>query len=161
MCSDGAGSAATAEAAPSITQMPASTMRDRRRVIEGTAAAALLSALPSALVSLRRHRSVLGATGDLLDATRAAGTLIPPGREWLLAGTVAHFAISAGCGELLARTLPQRRSVIWGAGGGLVIGVVNLVVIGRRFPRIRALPLLPQLADNVAFGIVFALIADR
>jgi hypothetical protein len=74
---------------------------------------------------------------------------------------VAHLAISAGCGELLARTLPQRRSVIWGAGGGLVIGVVNLVVIGRRFPRIRALPLSPQLADNVAFGVVFALIADR
>jgi hypothetical protein len=147
-----------ADVAHSITQMP---VRERRRVIEGTAAAALLSALPSSLVSLRRHRSLLDATADLLDATRAAGTLIPPGRDGLLAGTAAHFAISAGCGELLARMLPQRRSVIWGAGGGLAIGVVNLVVIGRRFPRIRALPLVPQLADNVAFGIVFALIADR
>jgi hypothetical protein len=146
------------DAAPSITQMP---VRERRRVIEGTAAAALLSALPSTLISLRRHRSVLGATGDLLDATRAAGTLLPPGRPGLAAGTVVHFAISAGCGALLARTLPQRCSVICGAAAGLAIGVVNLVVIGRRFPRIRALPLAPQLADNVAFGIVFALVTDR
>jgi hypothetical protein len=161
MCSGGGADAAAADPAPSITQMPALTTRERRRVIEGTAAAALLSALPSALISLRRHRSMLDAAGDLLDATRAAGTLLPPGREGLVAGTVAHFAISAGCGELLARTLPQSRSVIWGAGGGLAIGVVNLVVIGRRFPRIRALPLAPQLADNVAFGIVFALVADR
>lgn len=71
------------------------------------------------------------------------------------------MAISAVCGELLARVLPKERSVGWGAVAGLLIGVVNVGVIGRRFPAIRALPLGPQLADNVAFGVVFALVVDR
>ncbi|MBV8217499.1 MAG: hypothetical protein JO325_03470 [Solirubrobacterales bacterium] len=65
------------------------------------------------------------------------------------------------CGEVLARTLPRDHSVAWGAAGGLLIGVVNVGVIGRSFPAIRGLPLLPQLADNVMFGAVFAVMLDR
>ncbi len=65
------------------------------------------------------------------------------------------------CGEGLARALPETHSVGWGAAAGLAIGVVNVGVIGRRFPAIRALPLMPQLADNVAFGVVFAVLVDR
>ena len=136
-------------------------MRERRRVIEGIAAAALLSATPSTLVSLHRHRALAPVIGDLLAATRAAGTLMPAGRSGLLRGAVAHTILSFGCGELLARTLPRRMSVVWGASAGLAIGVVNVGVLGRCFPKIRALPLAPQVADNVAFGAVFALVADR
>lgn len=136
-------------------------MRERRRVRQGVAAAALLSGAPSALMSYRRHRAVGPTAADLLGATRAAGTLLPPGRPGLARGALAHAGVSMLCGELLARTLPPRGSAAWGAGAGLAIGYVNLVLIGRRFPAIRALPLLPQLADNVAFGLVFALVADR
>jgi hypothetical protein len=95
------------------------------------------------------------------DATRAVGTLIPPGRPGFARGAIAHFGISIVCAEALARTLPESNSVGWGAAGGLAIGAVNVGVIGRRFPAIRSLPLIPQLADNLAFGAVFALVVDR
>jgi hypothetical protein len=87
--------------------------------------------------------------------------LIPPGRPGFARGAIAHVGISIVCAEALARSLPERDSVRWGAAAGLAIGVVNVGVIGRRFPAIRALPLIPQLADNLAFGAVFALVVDR
>ncbi len=65
------------------------------------------------------------------------------------------------CGEALARTLPRDHSALWGAAAGLLIGVINVGVIGRAFPAIRDLPLMPQLADNVMFGTMFALVLDR
>jgi hypothetical protein len=64
-------------------------------------------------------------------------------------------------GELLALMLPRRHSLVWAVGAGLVMGVVNVGLIGRRFSGIRALPLLPQLADNVAFAVIFAAVVDR
>ncbi len=95
------------------------------------------------------------------DATRAVAFLIPFGRHPFARGAIVHLGISVICGEALARTLPERHSVGWGAAAGLAIGVVNVGVIGRRFAAIRALALIPQLADNMAFGAVFALIVDR
>lgn len=95
------------------------------------------------------------------DATCAAGTLVPPGRPGFVRGALVHTGISVLCGEALARTLPERHSTISGAGAGLAIGAINVGVIGRRFPAIAALPLIPQLADNVAFGAVFAFVVDR
>ena len=74
---------------------------------------------------------------------------------------VVHLAISVLCGETLARTLPRNRSAAWGAAAGFLIGVINVGVIGRSFPAISRLPLVPQLADNVMFGTVFALVLDR
>ena len=136
-------------------------MRDRRRVTEATAVAALLGGLPSSLGAFRRDRSVRSVAGYLHDTTCAIGTLVPPGRPGFIRGSVAHLGISIICGEVLARTLPQRQPALWGAGAGLAIGVVNVGLIGRRFAAIRALPLLPQLADNAAFGLVFALVLDR
>jgi hypothetical protein len=41
------------------------------------------------------------------------------------------------------------------------MGLVGVGVIGRRFPAIRDLPFGLQLADNVAFGVIFAFVADR
>jgi hypothetical protein len=76
-------------------------------------------------------------------------------------GAIVHLGISAVCGEALARGLPQRHSVAWGAAAGLAIGVINLGMIGRKFSAIRSLPLVPGLADNVAFGALFAVVADR
>ena len=95
------------------------------------------------------------------DAACSVGALVPPGRPDFKRGALLHVGISVVCGEGLARTVPETNSVIWGACAGLAIGVINVGVIGRRFPAIAALPLVPQLADNVAFGALFAFVVDR
>jgi hypothetical protein len=136
-------------------------MRDQRRIMQATAAAALLSGAPSTLDALRRQRDLRASVSYVRDATRAAGTLLPPGRPGLLRGAIVHVGISFVCGEGLARTLPDAHAVLWGAGAGLVVGLINVGVIGRHYPAIRQLQLAPQLADHVAFGVVFALVVDR
>ena len=59
------------------------------------------------------------------DATRAAGTLVPPGRPGFGLGMVVHLAISMLRAETIARTLPVDHSAEWGAAAGFVIGVIN------------------------------------
>lgn len=93
--------------------------------------------------------------------TRAIATLVPPGRPNVIVGAAIHFGISAAFGQVLGRLLPLRRSALWGAAGGAAMGLIGAGVVGRRFPAIRALPFGRQLADNVAFGIIFAVVADR
>jgi len=114
-------------------------------------AAAALSGVPSTAWNLARGR-------DPLEATRAAGTLVlledaPP---WALVAAAApvHLGVSLLWTAVLARTLPARNRVAWGAAGGLAIAGLDLGVIGRRYPSIRRLPLLPQLADHALFGAV-------
>jgi hypothetical protein len=135
-------------------------VRPRRRVLEATAVASVLAGAPSLVVALSRE-GIVGTWRYGVRATRAVGVLVPPGRPNLTAGAVAHFAISAAAGEVFGRFLPVRHSLAWGAAGGAVMGVVNVGLIGRRFPAIRALPFGRQVADNVAFGVIFAAVADR
>ncbi|MBV9808903.1 MAG: hypothetical protein JO286_17090 [Solirubrobacterales bacterium] len=135
--------------------------RDRRQVMEATLLAATFSGLPSTLYALVRARSLAAGAVYVYDATRAVGTLVPPGRPGFRRGALAHLVISLLCGEMLARTLPRANSVRWGAAAGFVGGVINVGVLGRGFPAIKRLPLIPQLADNVMFGTVFALVLDQ
>lgn len=135
--------------------------RDRRVVIEATVLAATFSGVPSTFYALIKSRSVGSAAVYAYDATRAVGTLVPPGRPGFRRGVVVHLAISLLCGEALARTLPRAYCIEWGAAAGFVIGVINVGVIGRAFPAISQLPLMAQLADNVMFGTVFAAVLDR
>ena len=86
---------------------------------------------------------------------------MPPGRPGIVPGALAHFAISVVVGETFGRVLPTRHSRRWGAAAGAGVGIVGVGIIGRRYPSIRELPFGPQLADNVAFGIIFAAVADR
>jgi hypothetical protein len=134
---------------------------DRRGAVEAAVLAAAVSGAPSTLHAFIKRRSLRSAGVYVYDATRAVGTLVPPGRPGFGRGLVVHIAISLLCGEALARTLPRDHRAEWGAAAGLAIGVVNVGVIGRAFPAIRALPLVPQLADNVMFGTVFAVALDR
>ncbi len=123
------------------------------------AAAGVLSAIPSTL-----HAVLTG--GDPLAATRAAGALLLPREQrptvLALAAVPVHAALSVAWGMALAVALPERRTVAAGAAAGLAVAALDLGVIGRGVPPIRALPVLPQVADHLAFGaVVGAVIARR
>jgi hypothetical protein len=122
------------------------------------AIAGLLSGAPSTVSAVATGRSPL-------DAVYAAGTLLladdAPPRRLAAAGVIAHGAISLGWGVTLAAVLPRRRATAWGALAGLAIAGLDLGVLGDRWPRIRALPLLPQVADHVAYGALVGAVLSR
>ena len=129
-----------------------------RAGLRAGAVAGALSGVPSTVHAVATGRSPF-------DALKAAGTLLqaddaPPSAQ-AAAGVVAHSAISLGWGVVLAAVLPRRRTVAWGALAGLVIAGLDLGVLGRRWPRIRALPRAPQVADHVAFGALVGAVVSR
>lgn len=118
----------------------------------------MVSGIPSTIHALATGR-------DPAEATLAAGSILLPnetrrGRLVLAAGVV-HTSISLGWALLLARTLPRRHTVLAGAAAGLAIAAVDLALIGRRFPRIRKLPLGPQVADHLAYGATVGAVLAR
>jgi hypothetical protein len=128
---------------------------------DGLVAGALawaVSGLPSTL-----HATAGGH--DVLAPVRAAGTLLVPAGSstpaLLVAGALAHTGLSLGWAALLSFALPDRLTVPAGAGAGLAIAALDLGVVGRRYPAVADLPLLPQVADHVAFGTVVGLVVDR
>jgi hypothetical protein len=122
------------------------------RVLRAAAVAAALSGIPSTAHGLLTGR-------DPLEATLAAGSILLPGearRKRLVGAAVpVHLALSLGWTVVLDRA--GVRSARAGALAGLAIAALDLGLVGRRHARVRALPLLPQLADHVAFGAVAAL----
>jgi hypothetical protein len=122
------------------------------------AVAAVVSGIPSTA-----HALVTGR--DPLAATLAAGSLLLP-RETrrtrlLLAAPPVHLAVSLAWGVVLARLLPREPAVVAGAAAGVAIAALDLRLVGRRLSRIRALPLAPQLADHVVYGITVATVLRR
>lgn len=128
----------------------------RNAAIEAGAWAAVLSGVPSTL-------HALATRSDPLEATKAAGSiLLPDERRTLplvLAAAPVHLAVSLGWAFALDRS--GVRGAAKGAAAGLVICALDLGVGGRRFPRVRALPLAPQLADHIAYGAVVGLVLER
>jgi len=124
-----------------------------RRALAAGALAGQVSGAPSTAYALATGR-------DPLEATLAAGSLLLPGEtrqgRLLLAAGPVHLAISLGWALLLQRALPRRPTLLAGALAGLGIAALDIGVVGRRFPRIRALPLLPQLADHALYGATVA-----
>jgi hypothetical protein len=119
------------------------------RVLRAALAAAALSGIPSTAHALATRR-------DPREAALAAGSILLP-RETrperlLAAGVPVHLALSLGWTVVLDRA--GVRGMRAGVAAGLAIGALDLGVIGCRFPRIRALPLVPQLADHAAFGAI-------
>ncbi len=136
-----------------------------RRGLAAGAVAGIVSGLPSTV-----HALVTG--GDPLAAARAAGNLVlapdAAPERLLAAGALVHISISLGWGTVVAVALPDlsdlpaTRAAAWGAAAGLAIAAVDLGLFGRRRPLIRALPFWPQVADQVAFGVVTgALLSGR
>jgi hypothetical protein len=125
--------------------------------------ASALSGLPSTAYAVATGR-------DPLEATKAAGTIVvgedAPVWLQLAAAAPVHLALSLWWATVLERTVPERtlsrrRRVLRGAAGGLAIAAPDLGVVGRRFPAVRALPVVPQVADHALFGAVVGALSDR
>lgn len=117
--------------------------------------AAAISGLPSTAVALARG-------DDVLDGARAAGSLLLP-REartlpLLAAAVPVHLALSVGWAVVLERAVPRGREAAGCLLGGLAIAALDLELIGRRLPRIRALPQGRQWADHAAYGVAVGLV---
>lgn len=139
----------TGPAYPCAVQLP--------RVVRAGLWAAALSGIPSTVHALATGR-------DPLEAAVAAGSVLLPretSRAKLAAAAVpVHLALSLGWTLALDRA--GVRGARRGALAGLAIAALDLGLVGRAFPRIRALPLVPQLADHAAYGaIVGSLIGRR
>jgi hypothetical protein len=120
--------------------------------------AALFSGLPSTAYAVLHGR-------DPLEATVAAGSILLPverrrGRL-LMAAIPVHLTLSAVWTAAIAVVLPCRRPLAEGTLAGLAIAALDLGVIGRRFPRIKALQTGLQIADHMAFGIIAAAVLAR
>ena len=125
-------------------------------MVKAGLAGAAMSGLPSTVITLARRES-------LLDGARAAGAILLP-RETrtpvLLAAAVpVHLGLSLGWAAVIAR-LPRQGAMV-GALAGLAIAAVDLGVIGRRIPAIRALPQKRQWADHVAYGLSVSYLLKR
>jgi hypothetical protein len=120
--------------------------------------AAVVSGAPSTLCALL-------AEGRPLEPSLAAGTLVLPREQrasrLLIAAVPVHVALSLGWAIVLAAVLPRKRTTELGALAGFGIAALDLGVIGRRYPRIRALPQLPQVADHVAYGATVGAVVCR
>jgi hypothetical protein len=111
---------------------------------------AVVSGLPSTLWTLVER-------GDPAEGGRALGQVLLPREErtvvLLAAGAPVHLALSLGWAGVLAAVLPPRAEPLAGALGGVAIAALDLALLGRLFPPIRALPQGRQWADHVAFGL--------
>jgi hypothetical protein len=134
---------------------------ERAWVVDGLAAGvagAALGGLPSTL-------HALATGGDPLEATLAAGAMLLPRERrrlrLVLAAVPVHLSISIGWGLVLARLLPRGREPVLGAAAGLGVAALDLGLVARLFPRVRALPLGPQLTDHMLYGAVAGAVLAR
>jgi hypothetical protein len=130
-----------------VRRARSSWWESRRRVVIAGAVAATCSGLPSTVYAL-------ATGGDLLQATRAAATLVP-GRRGVVTGAAVHVVVSAGwTAALAAADRRHRLGLLGGGAAGMLIAALDLEVVGRSNPAIGALPRLPQWLDHVAFGAI-------
>lgn len=127
-----------------------------RRALEAGLWAAALSGVPSTLHAVATGR-------DPLEATLAAGSLLlrrETRRGRLLAAAVpVHLGVSLGWALVLEGA--RVRGAARGALAGVGIAAVGLGAGRALSPRFRALPLLPQVADHVAYGAIAGAVLDR
>jgi hypothetical protein len=120
--------------------------------------AGVLSGAPSTLHAVLTGRSPL-------EAARAAGNVVLPAgappRRLLVAGALVHLALSVLWATVIARLLPRRHAVAFGALAGTAIAALDLGLVGRHRPLVAALPAGPQVADHIAFGAVAAAVLRR
>lgn len=115
-----------------------------------------LVAWPCSEVPSAAHARWNGASWRRTD--EAAGNLLlgedeAPDLLWR-AGTGLRAAAALNWGVVLSRWLDRRHPVLHGAAAGVGLFAFEYGLVGRRRPLVRALPALPQLADQVLFGTV-------
>lgn len=129
-----------------------------REAFAAGSVAAVVSGAPSTV------RALLTRT-DQLAPTLAAGSLLLPDEtrpaRLVAAAGVVHGALSLGWAVVLDAGLPRRDPVVAGTVAGLGIAALDLGLVGRRLPRIRALPPWPQIADHVAYAVTVAVVLAR
>ena len=137
------------------------TVGDRLRrspEVEAGLFAAVVSGAPSTAWTLLRGE-------DVLEPGRAAGAIVLPRERrapvLLAAAVPVHLALSLGWAAVLARVLPHRHEPALGTLAGAAIAALDLAVIGRRIPAIRALPQGRQWADHLAYGLAVGLVLRR
>lgn len=127
-------------------------------VVAAGLVAAALSGVPSTVYALARR-------DDVLEGALAAGSiLLPRARRrvpLLAAATAVHLSLSLGWAAVLAALLPRGRELRWSWLAGLAIAALDLGIAARRFPRIRALALGPQVADHLAYAATVAAVLRR
>ena len=127
----------------------------RDAIVAGTWAAVLSGALSTV------HALATGR--DPLEATKAAGAILLPrstrALPLVLAAVPVHLALSLGWALVLDRL--GARGTARGAAAGLGIAALDLGVFGRRLPRVRALPVVPQILDHLAYGVVVGAVLER
>lgn len=138
-----------------------------RAALRAGTVAAVLSGVPSTAWALATRT-------DPLEPSLAAGSLLLPratSRPQLLAAAAGvHVALSLGWAQALA-VVPGSRGrspvggALWGAAAGLVIAVLDLGLAhasrSARFTAVRALPVLPQVADHLAYGAMVGTVLAR
>ncbi len=123
----------------------------------GGAVAGVISGAPSTAWALATGR-------DPLESVRAAGSILAPGAGPLglmAAAVVTHSGLSLGWGVVLSWLLPRRHPIMSGALAGLAIAMLDLGIVGRHIPRVRALPTIPQVADHLLYGATVAVVLNR
>lgn len=124
----------------------------RRGVVAGLVAWPL-SELPSATGHLRAGR-------PWWSTDAAAATLVRRSPSPVL-GAALRAAVAVNWGVVLSRWLDRRHPVAHGAVAGLALAGFEYGLVGRRRPAVRALPALPQVADQVVFGAVAGAVLER
>lgn len=124
----------------------------------GWLAATLLSGLPSTAWALL-------AGADLLEPTRAAGSMLLPGEasnaKLIAAAAVVHPVVSTFWALVLWRALPRRATLEWALLAAVLIALLDLKLIAPAFfPGVAALDFWPQLADHLMWGAAFAIALD-
>jgi hypothetical protein len=127
-----------------------------RAALAAGAWAAVVSGGPSTVHAVATGR-------DPLEATKAAGSVLLPHetRTPLLLAAALPLHLTLSFGWALVLDAAGVRGVRTGALAGLAIAALDLGVVGRRLPRVRALPLAPQIADHLAYGVVVGLVLSR
>jgi hypothetical protein len=118
----------------------------------------VLGGLPSTAWAL-----VTGA--DVLEPTRAAGSMLLPGEtstaKLVTAAALVHPLVSAFWSLVLWRALPRRAALEWALLAAVLIALLDLKFIAPvLFPRVAALDFWPQLADHLMWGAAFAIALD-
>jgi hypothetical protein len=150
-------SGATASLRSGGSSSPVGMGKSWPRVVLVGVIAATCSGLPSTVHALATGR-------DPLQATRAAGTLLPGrgNQRGVMAGLVIHVFISAGWTTVLAAVDRRRKlGLLGGIAAGLLIATLDLEVVGRSRPAIRSLPRLPQWLDHITFGAIVGVLLKR